>query len=328
MSWEKLQSTQSNVVKMLSNSLKKDRLAHAYLFEGPRGSGKKDVAKVLAKSLFCMNKNGINPCLLCVHCKRIDSGNHPDVHFISTEGQAIKVDQIRHLKKEFSFRGVESEKKVYIVEDAEKMTVNAANSILKFLEEPDGMAVAILMTTQYHRILKTIVSRSQVLSFAPLIPERLVKKLVEEGINEGDARIVSQITYDLEEGIQLCQDNWIADARSKVIQLIDEIYLRPKYAFITLQEGWMTFFKEKKDMQLGLDLLMIWYRDVLRFQVGHHEQLVYIDQQNKLQDQSLKISQRKLGSNLQAVMNAKRRLDANTAPQLLMEQLLLRLQEG
>lgn len=328
MIWEKLEENQPTVVKMITNSLKKDRLAHAYLFDGPRGSGKKEMAKALAKAFFCEEKTGISPCLTCLNCKRIDSGNHPDVHTIESEGNTIKVDQIRDLKKEFSYRGMESKKKVYIVEDAEKMTPSAANSILKFLEEPDGEALAILMTTSIQRILKTIISRAQIITFSPLPPTRLVEKLVEAGIPETDARAVSQITFDLEESIQLCQENWIAQARGKVIQLIDDIIMRPKYAFITLQEGWMPFFKEKKDMQLGLDLLMIWYRDVLRYQVNHQDQIVYIDQETKLQDQSLKLSQRKLGLNLQAVMDAKRRLDANTAPQLLMEQLLLRLQEG
>ncbi|MFA9559766.1 DNA polymerase III subunit delta' [Evansella sp. AB-rgal1] len=328
MTWDIMVKTQPTAVRMLTNSLKKDRLAHAYIFEGPKGTGKKEVAKTLAKTFFCENKSGIAPCLSCSNCKRIDSGNHPDVHVIETDGQTIKVDQIRHLKKEFSYRGMESKKKVYIVENAEKMTTSAANSILKFLEEPDGDSLAVLTTTQLQRMIKTIISRSQVLTFAPLVPEVLVKKLIEYGISATDAKIVSQITFDLEEGIQLCHENWIAQARAKVIQLINEISLRPKYSFITLQEGWMTFFKEKQDMQIGLDLLMIWYRDVLRFQVGQQEQIVYIDQESSIQEHALSLSQKKLGSNLQAVMSAKRRLDANTAPQLLMEQLLLRLQEG
>ncbi|ADU28324.1 DNA polymerase III, delta prime subunit [Evansella cellulosilytica DSM 2522] len=328
MIWEELKATQSIVVKMLTNSIKKNRLSHAYLFEGPRGTGKKEVANALTKSFFCQQKQGFEPCDNCSDCKRIDSGNHPDVHTIKSEGQTIKVDQIRHLKKEFSFRGMESTKKVYLVEDAEKMTIGAANSILKFLEEPDGEALAVLMTTQYQQIIKTIVSRSQVLSFAPLSQQILVEKLIDKGINKPDALAVSQITFDLEEAIQFCHDNWIAQARSKVIQLVDEIHLRPKFVFITLQDQWMSFFKEKEDMLLGLDLLMIWYRDVLRIQVDQKEQIVNIDQENKLEEQALKLSQRKLGSNLQAVMDAKRRLGANAAPQLLMEQMLLRLQEG
>ncbi|UCZ53291.1 DNA polymerase III subunit delta' [Bacillus shivajii] len=328
MSWEQLEEIQPTVVKMLTNSLKKERLAHAYLFEGSRGTGKKDVALMLAKAFFCTNRDGVEPCQMCAECKRVTSGNHPDVHFIRPDGQSIKVDQIRQLKKEFSYRGMESTKKVYLVEDAEKMTVAAANSILKFLEEPGGESLAILMTTQYHQVIKTIVSRSQTLTFSPLSPDRLIDRLVKDGINETEARTVAQITADMDEAKQFCQENWIAHGRNKVIQLIDEIYLRPKYAFITLQDGWISFFQNKKDMQIGLDLMMIWYRDVLRIQVNQEDEIVYIDQLEKLQEHALKQSQRKLGANLQAVMDAKRRLDANTAPQLLMEQLLLRLQEG
>jgi len=326
--WEQLAKTQPTIVKMLTNSLVKDRLAHAYVFEGGRGTGKKETSLLLAKSFICHNKQGAQACLTCRDCKRIDSGNHPDIHVIETDGTSIKVDQIRNLKKEFSMRGLESKKKIYIVEEAEKMTDSAANSLLKFLEEPEGEALAILVTTQVQTLLKTIISRSQILSFAPLSAVLLVKKLVNDGINEKDALVVSRITSDLQESLELCREDWIAQARNKVIQLIDDLSLRPRYAFITLQEEWIPFFKDKKDVQLGIDLMMLWYRDVIRMQVDQTDQIVYIDQEDKLQDQALKLSQVKLGKNLQAVMDAKRRLDANTAPQLLMEQLLLRLQEG
>ncbi|MBM7098034.1 MULTISPECIES: DNA polymerase III subunit delta' [Alteribacter] len=328
MNWEQLASTQPTVVKMINNSLKKNRLAHAYLFEGGRGTGKRQVAQQLARSFFCSDVNDGEPCGRCSDCRRIKSGNHPDVHLIKTDGQTIKVDQIRHLKKEFSYRGMESAKKVYLVEDAEKMTPNAANSILKFLEEPDGEALAVLMTTQYHRILKTIVSRSQVLSFAPLPPDKLVKEMIKEGISKAQAQVAAQLTSDLEEAKGLCEENWIAQARTKVIQLTDEVSKRPRYAYLMLQDGWMGFFKEKSEMQTGLDLLMIWYRDVIRMQLDQQNELVFFDQEERLKDEALKVSQMKLGNNLTAILEAKRRLDANTSPQLVMEQLLLRLQEG
>ncbi|WP_026688716.1 DNA polymerase III subunit delta' [Alteribacter aurantiacus] len=328
MTWEQLSHSQPTVVKMLTNSLKKNRLAHAYLFEGGRGTGKRQVAQQLACSFFCAHSVEGEPCGECGDCRRVHSGNHPDVHWIRTDGQTIKVDQIRHLKKEFSFRGVESKKKVYLVEDAEKMTPNAANSILKFLEEPDGEALAVLMTTQYHRILKTIVSRSQVLSFAPLKPDKLVKQLVKEDIPEAQAQTVAQLTSDLEEAKDLCEENWIAQARTKVIQLTDEVSKRPRYAYLMLQDGWLGFFKEKSEMQTGLDLLMIWYRDVIRMQLDQQNELVFFDQEERLKDEALMASQMKLGNNLTAILEAKRRLDANTSPQLVMEQLLLRLQEG
>ncbi|PYZ95453.1 DNA polymerase III subunit delta' [Alteribacter lacisalsi] len=328
MNWEQLAATQPTVVKMLTNSLKKNRLAHAYLFEGGRGTGKQQTAVQLARAFFCRHSSEGEPCGECGDCRRILSGNHPDVHTIRPDGQTIKVDQIRHLKKEFSFRGMESKKKVYLVSEAEKMSASAANSILKFLEEPDGEALAVLMTSQYHRILKTIVSRSQVLSFAPLSPDRLVRQMVKEEVPEVQARVAAQLTSDIEEAKTLCSDNWIAQARTKVIQLTDEVFKRPRYAFLMLQDGWLGFFKEKNEIQTGLDLLMIWYRDVIRTQLDQQDELVFFDQEERLRDEALKTSQTKLGHNLTAILNAKRRLEANTSPQLVMEQLLLRLQEG
>ncbi|MFX3864258.1 DNA polymerase III subunit delta', partial [Streptococcus suis] len=93
-----------------------------------------------------------------------DSGNHPDVHWIEPDGQSIKKGQIEALQEEFSKTGVESNQKLYIIRHADKMTNNAANSLLKFLEEPHRGTTAVLLTEQYHRMLPTIISRCQVLS--------------------------------------------------------------------------------------------------------------------------------------------------------------------
>ncbi|PIB52273.1 DNA polymerase III subunit delta', partial [Pseudomonas sp. 2588-5] len=114
--------------------------------------------------------------------------------------------------------------------------------------------------------------------------DKLVHQLVTiHTINEKDALTASRLTSDMEEALQLCQNDWIAQARNKVIQLIDDLTLRPRYVFITLQEEWIPFFKEKTDVQIGIDLLMLWYRDVIRVQVEQTDQIVYIDQEDKLQ---------------------------------------------
>src|SRR5690606_36803569 len=101
----------------------------------------------------------------CTQCKRIQSGNHPDVHIIKPDGQSIKIEQISFLQKEFTYTGLESNRKVYIIEEADKMTVNAANRLLKFLEEPNQETVAILITSQIGKMLDTIVSRCQRITF-------------------------------------------------------------------------------------------------------------------------------------------------------------------
>ncbi|PAM96208.1 DNA polymerase III subunit delta', partial [Flavobacterium sp. IR1] len=174
--WNELKDSQPKVVQLLQRSLEKDRLAHAYLFEGSKGTGKKQIAFQLAKSFLCKNNEGAEPCLVCIDCKRIEHRNHPDVHIIEPDGLSIKKQQVEHLQKEFTYRGVESGKKVYLVDQADKMSASAANSLLKFLEEPTAPTLAVLMTERASSVLPTIQSRSQQLSFSPLPREKFIER--------------------------------------------------------------------------------------------------------------------------------------------------------
>jgi DNA polymerase-3 subunit delta' len=132
--WAEMETIQPLVTKMLTNGLKRDRISHAYLFQGSKGTGKRALSTLLTKSLFCKSTKSYEPCQTCTDCQRIDSGNHPDVHWISPEGQSIKKEQILHLQKEFTYTGLESNQKVYVINYADRMTTNAANRLLKFLE--------------------------------------------------------------------------------------------------------------------------------------------------------------------------------------------------
>lgn len=328
MTWNQLLETQEKVVKIITNSIKKQRLSHAYLFEGAKGTGKRQVAFQLAKTFLCEEKEGVNACESCPSCKRISSGNHPDVHVIEPDGQSIKIEQIRHLKKEFSYRGMESVRKFYIIVDAEKMTTSAANGLLKFLEEPDGQSVAVLTTAEVHRLLSTVLSRTQIISFAPLKPLQLMSKLEQDGVTKPIAMLLSQLTNDIEEATELYADEWIAQARVIMIQLIEEVCTRPHQVMLTLQESWFSHFKEKNQLNIGFDLLLLWYQDVLRTLIANHDQLIFVDQIDILERHALKSSQQKVSQQMAAILEAKRRLIANVNPQLLMEQLMLRLQEG
>ncbi|WHY72438.1 DNA polymerase III subunit delta' [Fictibacillus enclensis] len=328
MSWEQLSKRQPRVVKTLTNTVRKDRLAHAYVFEGGHGTGKMDVALQLAKTFLCREKTDVEPCGECRDCRRIESGNHPDVHVVQPDGQSIKIDQIRGLQKEFAYHGMESEKKVYIVEHADRMTVQAANSLLKFLEEPTSSTIAILLTEQVHRLLETIMSRSQVLSFSPLPSDQLIAVLQNEGISLPMASMAAALTNDTSEALEICREEWFAQARDKVIQLTEELRSRPNQALVSLQENWLSFFKEKDQLDNALSLLLIWYKDLLFIQLSEPEHLVFVDQRQALEQQALHTSQKRISENMLAVLTAKQRLGANVNPQLLMEQLVLRLREG
>lgn len=314
---------------MLKKSLLKKRVAHAYLFEGTKGTGKRDVSLVFAKSLLCLSPiSEYEPCETCRNCKRIANGNHPDVHYIEREGLSIKKEQIKELQEEFKKKSVEGTKKIYILADADKMSTSAANSLLKFLEEPVSDTVAILTTEQGQQVLPTILSRCQMLKFHPLSQEAIKQKLVETNIQLQMAAIISNITQNYEEGLILSKDEWFVQAQKLVVKLYEVLNEQSMKALLFLQIEWFMHFKEREQLDKGLDLLLLIFKDLLYIQLDKRDSICFQNQLSLLETHSLKFSQNRLAKCMSAILEAKRKLASNTNPQLLMEQLVLNLQEG
>lgn len=328
-SWEELEQLQPTVLKMVKNSLLKERVAHAYLYEGMRGTGKKDIGFLMAKCIFCLSPiDGYKPCEICLNCKRINNGNHPDIHLVEPDGLSIKKGQIHALQGEFAKTGVESKKKLYMIVHADKMTTNAANSLLKFLEEPHPGTMAILMTEQAQQILPTILSRCQIIGFTPLSPKNLEKQLVEHGVNPDSAPIFAQLTNNFEEALEFSQNDWFAQAQKIVVKLYEVLKKNSLEAMVTLQENWFGHFKEKEQIDRGLDLFLLVFKDLLYIQLGKNDQIVNLSERSRLEQYALQTTGRRLTEQMAAILEAKRKLHANMNPQLLMEELVLKLQEG
>lgn len=328
-SWEQLEELQPTVLNMLKNSLVKNRVAHAYLLEGIRGTGKREIALLLTKSLFCESLiDQYKPCEECKNCRRINNGNHPDVHSVEPDGLSIKVEQIRNLQVEFSKKGLESLKKVYLLVHADKMSVSASNSLLKFLEEPNPGTVAFLLTEQPQKILPTILSRCQILTFHPLSPPIMIKQLVENGVEPLKAPLLAQLTNSLDEAHKLNVDEWFAQAQKIVVKLYEVLKKNPLEAMVTLQTDWYPHFKEKEQIHRGLDLLLLIFKDLLYIQLDRQEQIVFREENERLQQFALQTSGRRISDQMSAILDAKRKLERNMNPQLMMEQLVLKLQEG
>jgi DNA polymerase III subunit delta' len=327
--WDQLEELQPAVLKMLKNSLLKNRVAHAYLLEGIRGTGKKEIALLITKALFCDSlQEGYKPCETCHNCRRINSGNHPDVHKVEPDGLSIKKQQIQALQEEFSKKGVESSRKVYMISDADKMSVSAANSLLKFLEEPNSQTTAFLLTEQLQQLLPTILSRCQILSFKPLSPQSMINQLTENGINPMKAPLLAQLTNSLDEAYELNVDDWFAQAQKIVLKLYEVLKKNPLEAMVTLQGDWFSHFKEKEQINRGLDLLLLIFKDLLYIQLDKQEQIVFKAESEVLRQYALETSGRRLSDQMSAILEAKRKLQANMNPQLMMEELVLNLQEG
>ncbi len=327
--WGELQKIQPVVLRMLRNSLEKKRIAHAYLFEGMRGTGKRETAMLLAKGLFCLSpQEDVIPCENCINCKRINHGNHPDIHIVEPDGLSIKKQQIADLQEEFSKTGLETNQKLYMIHHADRMTVNAANSLLKFLEEPHAQTYAILITEQQQRMLPTILSRCQILSFKPLSTQYFIEKQIAMGIKSEKAPLIAELTNNIDEALELSENEWFAQAQKIVVKLYEVLMKSSLEALVFLQEEWYPHFKDNEQMDRGLDLLLLIYKDLLYIQIGKQEQTVYVSEALKMGQYAFKTSGRRLAAQMTNILEAKRKLQANMNTQLLMEELVLSLQEG
>jgi DNA polymerase-3 subunit delta' len=250
------------------------------------------------------------------------------VHVLEPDGNSIKKQQIQFLQEEFTKTGLESKRKIYIIEHADKMTTNAANSLLKFLEEPNQETFAFLLTENVHQMLNTIISRCQPLSFRALTSTRLVDKLVEEGFSVPLARTASHLTNSLEEAVELCRDDWFALARNLVIKLYEALFTRQQQALLFIQEKWMPHFQERKQLEIGLDLMLFIYKDMLYAQVDKGDEFVFTDEKEQIEKFALQTTQQRVTEHLSYILQSKSRLASNVNPHLLMERLALNLQEG
>ena len=226
---------QPAISQRLKKTMVQGELAHAYLFAGPSGSGKKALAQWMALRLFCEQPQAGEPDGTCSECQRILSGNHPDVVTAAPEGRQIKVDTIRRLKAEFTKSGVEGSQKLFIIEDAEKMTTSAANSLLKFIEEPLPGIYILLLTTNKSAVLPTIRSRTQIIELQPL-PKKILQEMLDQAeIPVGLQSIALGLTDSTARIKEWMEDDWLNQAVQAVVQWYKEGGSADLLAFVTYQ---------------------------------------------------------------------------------------------
>lgn len=204
---------QKHIVITLKNALATNKIAHAYLFCGPRGTGKTSMAKLLAKALNCEEGLG-HQCNHCSNCLAVSDGSHPDVIEIDAASNN-GVDEVRDLIEKVKYSPIKGRYKVYIIDEVHMMTSGAFNALLKTLEEPPAHVVFILATTEAHKVLPTIVSRCQRYDFSKVDDEDIIKRLKEIFAKEN-------ITYeeDALKSITTLADGGVRDALSIADQVI------------------------------------------------------------------------------------------------------------
>ena len=200
MKQEQLRACQPLQFERFVHILEQGQLNHAYLFSGNFGS--LEMALFLSKSLFCSEKTGIFPCEKCRNCKLIEQEEFPDVTMIKPQNQVIKTERIRELVSQFSQSGIENQRQVFIIEQAEKMHVNAANSLLKVIEEPQSEIYIFFLTNDEEQMLPTIRSRTQIFQFKKQV-STLVSQLEEAGLVKNKAKLLAQFSQSQAEADKL-----------------------------------------------------------------------------------------------------------------------------
>ena len=306
---------------IIRRALTSGRVAHAYLFEGPEGIGKRLVALALCRAIFCKEGTG---CGSCPACRKVDHGNHPDLHLLEPDGKAIKIEQVRSLQKELSYRPLEGGKKIAMVDGAEKMNPAAANAFLKTLEEPSGDALLILLTSQPDGVLATIRSRCQRLPFSRLPKEELQDALQTQlDLDETRAHILTSLSEgSFRKALGKDRDLFMEQRRD----LLKSLTALSPGSVLAIFDFAQQLADEKDHLPEILEIFQAFYRDLLLFHHGASENnLVNIDLMDKIRRVAGKESTHSLLCKLDALAATRRQFDRNVNRQLALEVLLLRL---
>ena len=278
MDFERFKKTQKKVLKLIENSYHKNRLVHAYLFEGAKGTPKIEAAYYLASLLLCTGDN--KPCLECLECQRVLKKEHPRIYYVEASGENIRKDQIDDLIFEFSRKGLEDGTRVYIIKDIEKATLPAANSLLKFIEETKEGIYGVMITENLSNVLSTIISRSQVVSFSKVSEEEIISEYEKNGIDNETSRVLSTITNDTNEGLELYNEGKILNL-IEMVKICNKEILNEGNPYLAFYENYKRLFEDlndKKYHQIFMDLLITITNDRIYKILGQEDRIVFINE--------------------------------------------------
>lgn len=313
------------LTKHFAKLIRENKLVHAYLLSGAEGTGKIELAKWVAKGIFCLNSQNGVPCLKCSECNRIENNNHPDVVTIMPDGLSIKVEQIRYLKSEFNNSGVESDRKVFIIQDAQKMSIGAANSLLKFLEEPSGNITAFLLTSEPQKLLPTIISRCQEVEMQQLTSEQLEQELISESISEKNSHILANLAQSVVEAKKINDNENFDKILATVNNWYRKLLRKDLLSFVMIQSKIIGLIQNKEDQNLVLQVIILTVRDTVLERFGLTEEIVFKENIDFIQQNTAQITNDKLVNGLNLVVESNRKLASNISMQNMLETLTLNL---
>ena len=318
-----------DIINYIRNAVTENKVSHAYILNGERGSGKKMLANLFATTLLC-EKQGPDPCNKCHSCHQAESGNHPDIIRVTHEKpNTISVDDIRRqVNEDIQIKPYQGPYKIYIIAEADLMTVQAQNALLKTIEEPPAYAVIFLLTENAEALLPTITSRCVMLKLRN-IKDTLIRKYLMETMHVPDYKADMCTAFaqgNMGRAIMLASSDHFNEIREEAVQLLKYINEMDISEITKAIKKINTYKLEINDY---LDIIMIWYRDVLLYKATKDmDKVVFKDQISYIQERAKKSSYEGIELILESLEKAKTRLKANVNFDLVMELLLLTIKEN
>ena len=319
-----------NIIQHLKKAITLDKVSHAYIFAGEDGMGKSMLSDAFALSLQCEHKKDLlgDACKVCKSCLQGASNNHPDIIKVTHEKASIGVDDIRiQVNNDIQIKPYSSPYKIYIIDEAEKLTEQAQNALLKTIEEPPAYAVVILLTSNLNVLLATILSRCVTLKLQQVDKEKIKEYLMLEykipdylaelSCLFSDGNVGKAISYASSEEFQRMKEAALHLLKNiddmKVYEIVDEI---------------KSLSEDKDKIKDYLDFIMLWYRDVLLFKVTKDPNLLtYKNEVIDISKQASMKSYEGIQNIIDAIEKAKTRLKANVNFEIAMELMLFTIKE-
>lgn len=315
-----------NIKEHFKAALESGKISHAYIFSGEEGSGKKTVADIFAAALMCGGEE--KPCGGCMSCMQAESRNHPDIIYVTHEKSRMSVEEIRtQIVEDIIIRPFNGGRKVYIVDEADRMTEQAQNALLKTIEEPPEYAVIILLTANTGAFLQTILSRCVTLQFKPLSNQLISEYLMKnEGLPDYYAGVCASFSGgSLGRAIRYAKNAEFEQTKAEVLGFVKNI---DESSFDAIMNIVARLSKRKEALDDYLDLMHLWFRDVLMFKATQDvNRIIFIDETMAIRKMAARYSFEGLGRISEAFGKVRDRLRANVNFDTAMQLLLLSMRD-
>lgn len=317
------------IIEHLQDAIEMKKISHAYIFEGEKGSGKKELADAFSRALECEQK-GKDSCGICHSCLQAKSHSHPDIIWVDHEKEnTISVDEVRaKINNDIVIKPYSGPYKIYIIDEAEKLNEQAQNALLKTMEEPPEYAIIILLTTNTGAFLPTIVSRCITLHLKP-VDYKEVEKYILNHVDIDQEKVKFVVKYsmgNIGKAMRIATSQEFDEMRKDCVYLLKHIDEMEDYEII---EYMKSLSKYKLEMTEFLDMMMMWYRDVLLLKAtGNVDQVIFMEEYEKIRNLTIYKSYEQINNILMEIEKAKKRLRSSVNFETTMGLLLEEIKEN